>query len=157
MDQSQVSDPVHPSTLPERLLDELLTELRSDRENLRTEHRELVRERRSERRWKIIFQLLLFGGPVLFGIVYLLFFTSAMGFQWGPFGDGGRGGPYRGGRSHPTGAHPRSKSCPLLEKAFTYRNVKAVVLSIDSPGGAAVEAERISARSSVQEETSESR
>ena len=32
---------------------------------------------------------------------------------------------------------------PLLEKAFANPNVKAVVLSIDSPGGAPVEAERI--------------
>src|ERR1700675_3410727 len=86
MEQTEVDAQHHPSTLPERLLDELLTELRSDREHLRTEHRELVRERRSERRWKTIFQILLFGGPVLFGAVYLLFFTSAMGFQWGPFG-----------------------------------------------------------------------
>ena len=87
MNQSQVPSLERASTLPERLLDELLTELRSDREHLRTEHRELVKERRSERRWKIFFQLLLFGGPVLFGIVYFLFFTSAMGFQWGPFGN----------------------------------------------------------------------
>ena len=32
---------------------------------------------------------------------------------------------------------------PALRKAFTSQNVKAVVLSIDSPGGAPVEAERI--------------
>ena len=50
MDPSQVHVPSNTSTLPERLLDELLTELRSDREHLRTEHRELVKERRSERR-----------------------------------------------------------------------------------------------------------
>lgn len=142
MDQSQVPDSYHPSTLPERLLDELLTELRADRENLRIEHRELVKERRSERRWKILFQLLLFGGPLLFGIVYLFFFTSAMGFQWGPFGTV-VGVVHIDGAITPTGAASAKRIVPAIEKAFTYPNVKAVVLSIDSPGGAAVEAERI--------------
>jgi protease-4 len=142
MDHSQTHDPRHPSTLPERLLDELLTELRADRENLRIEHRELVKERRSERRWKTLFQLLLFGGPVLFGIIYLFFFTSAMGFQWGPFGT--VVGVVRiDGAITPTGAASAKRIVPAIEKAFTYPNVKAVVLSIDSPGGAAVEAERI--------------
>jgi len=131
-----------PPTLPERLLEELLTELRTDREHLRVEHRELVKERRSERRWRVIFQLLLFGGPVLFGIVYLLFFTSAMGFQWGPFGSV-VGVVHIDGAITPTGAASAKRIVPAIEKAFTYPNVKAVVVSIDSPGGAAAEAERI--------------
>ena len=129
-------------TLPERLLEELLTELRSDREHLRAEHRELVKERRSERRWKIFFQLLLFGGPLLFGIVYLLFFTSAMGFQWGPFGSV-VGVVHIDGAIAPNGTASAKRLVPVIEKAFTYPNVKAVVVSIDSPGGAAAEAERI--------------
>lgn len=142
MERSQTHSQHEMPTLPERLLDELLTELRTDRENLRIEHRELVKERRSERRWKILFQLLLFGGPLLFGIVYLLFFTSAMGFQWGPFGT--VVGVVRiDGAITPTGTASAKRIVPALEKAFTYPNVKAVVLSIDSPGGAAVEAERI--------------
>ena len=142
MNHSQAQDSLHSSKLPERLLDELLTELRADRENLRVEHRELVQERRSERRWKILFQLLLFGAPVLFGIVYLFFFTSVMGFQWGPFGT--VVGVVRiDGPITPTGAASAKRIVPAIEKAFTYPNVKAVVLSIDSPGGAAVEAERI--------------
>ena len=131
-----------PGALPERLLEELLTELRSDREHLRAEHRELVRERRSERRWKIFFQLLLFGGPLLFGIVYLLFFTSAMGFQWGPFGSV-VGVVHIDGAITPNGAASAKRLVPVIEKAFTYPNVKAIVVSIDSPGGAAAEAERI--------------
>lgn len=131
-----------PATLAERLLEELLTELRSDREHLRAEHRELVKERRSERRWKILFQLLLFGGPLSFGIVYLLFFTSAMGFQWGPFGSV-VGVVHIDGAITPTGAASAKRIVPAIEKAFTYPNVKAVVVSIDSPGGAAAEAERI--------------
>ena len=142
MHQSPAHASEVPATLPERLLEELLTELRSDREHLRSEHRELIKERRSERRWKILFQLLLFGGPVLFGVAYLLFFSSAMGFQWGPFGSV-VGVVHIDGAITPTGAASAKRIVPAIEKAFTYPNVKAVVLSIDSPGGAAVEAERI--------------
>jgi protease-4 len=142
MYQPPTPAPERSSTLAERLLDELLTELRSDREHLRAEHRELVRDRRSERRWKLLFQILLFGGPVLFGVAYLLFFTSAMGFQWGPFGNV-VGVVHIDGAITPTGAASARRIVPAIEKAFTYPNVKAVVLSIDSPGGAAVEAERI--------------
>jgi protease-4 len=130
------------ATLPERLLEELLTELRTNREHLRAEHRELAKERRSERRWKTFFQLLLFGGPLLFGVAYLLFFTSAMGFQWGPFGSV-VGVVHIDGAITPNGAASAKRIVPVIEKAFTYPNVKAVVVSIDSPGGAAAEAERI--------------
>jgi protease IV len=142
MDRSASHAPEHAATLPERLLEELLTELRSDREHLHSELRELVHERRSEHRWKIIFQLLVFGGPVLFGVVYLLFFTSAMGFQWSPFGTV-VGVIQIDGAITPTGTASAKRILPAIEKAFTYPNVKAVVLSIDSPGAAAVEAERI--------------
>ena len=142
MNPSPANPPQQSATLPERLLEELLTELRTDREHLRAEHRELVKERRSERRWKIFFQLLLFGGPVLFGIAYLIFFTSAMGFQWGPFGSV-VGVVHIDGAITPTGAASAKRIVPAVEKAFTYPNVKAVVVSIDSPGGAAAEAERI--------------
>src|ERR1700751_4063200 len=142
MHQTPTPAPERSSTLPERLLEELLTELRTDREHLRAEHRELVKERRIERRWKIFFQILLFGGPVLFGIAYLIFFTSAMGLQWGPFGSV-VGVVHIDGASTPTGAASAKRIVPEVEKAFTYPNVKAVVVSIDSPGGAAAEAERI--------------
>src|SRR5262245_19472036 len=80
-------DRLSPSVaLTERLLEELLTELRSERSNMREQHHELVRERKSERRWKTFFQLALIGIPLLGTIAYVIFFTSAMGFQWGPFG-----------------------------------------------------------------------
>lgn len=138
--RSNASDP--PAALSERLLEELLNELRTDRERLRVEHRELVKERRSERRWKILFQLLLFGGPLLLGMVYLLFFTSAMGFQWGPFGN--VVGVIRiDGAITPGGPASAKRIVPAIEKAFTHPNVRAIVISIDSPGGAAAEAERI--------------
>jgi protease IV len=137
------TDASRPTPLAEQLVDALLTELRTERSNIREQHSELVRERRTERRWKLGFQILFFGGPVFMGLIYLFFFTSALGFQWGPFGE--VVGVVRiEGVIAPNGRASAKHVVALLEKAFTYRNVKAVVLSIDSPGGAAVEAERIS-------------
>src|SRR5262249_33481343 len=72
--------------LTEKLFEELLTELRAERSNMREQHHELVTERRSERRWKTFFQFALIGIPLLGTVAYVIFFTSAMGFQWGPFG-----------------------------------------------------------------------
>ena len=67
--------------LTEKLFEELLTELRSERSSMREQHRELVKERKTERRWKTFFQLALIGIPLLGTIAYVIFFTSAMGFQ----------------------------------------------------------------------------
>jgi protease-4 len=90
----------------------------------------------------MLFQALVFGLPVLLGIVYFLFFLSSTGFRWGPFGD--VVGVVRiEGQISSTDHASADSIVPLLEKAFANPNVKAVVLSIDSPGGAPVEAERI--------------
>ena len=79
-----MQNPLLPSAgLTEKLVDELLTELRAERSNMREQHHELVSERKSERRWKTFFQLALIGVPLLGSIAYVIFFTSAMGFQWG--------------------------------------------------------------------------
>jgi protease-4 len=87
-------------------------------------------------------QLLIFGGPVLSLILYLFFVSSTFGFQWGPVGT--VVGVVRiDGAISPDGQSSARNVIPQLEKVFTYPNVKAVVLSIDSPGGAAVEAELI--------------
>src|SRR3954454_13879367 len=84
----QTSNPLIPSpaSLMEKLFEELLTELRTERSHIREQHHELVNERRSERRWKTFFQLAVLGIPLLATAAYVLFFTSAVGFQWGPFG-----------------------------------------------------------------------
>jgi protease-4 len=90
----------------------------------------------------MLFQTLVFGFPVLIGLVYFLFFLSSRGFRWGPFGDVAGivriEGPMRSNERASADA-----VVPALEKAFTNQSVTAVVLSIDSPGGAPVEAERI--------------
>ena len=99
-------------------------------------------ERRSERRWRMLFQGLVFGLPVLLGVVYLLFFVSSTGFRWGPFGD--VVGIVRiEGQIATNERASADRIVPALEKAFANPNVKAAVLSIDSPGGAPVESERI--------------
>jgi protease-4 len=135
--------PVLPSAgLTERLFEELLTELRTERSNMREQHQELVKERKVERRWKTFFQLALIGVPLLGTIAYVIFFTSAMGFQWGPFGS--VVGVVRiDGEISSQNVASAKHIIPLLEKAFANPSVKAVVLSIDSPGGAPAESERI--------------
>ena len=128
--------------LTEKLFEELLTELRTERSNMREQHQELVRERRTERRWKTFFQLALVGIPLLGTIADVIFFTSAMGFQWGPFGS--VVGVVRiDGEISSQSVASAKHIIPILEQAFANPSVKAVVLSIDSPGGAPAESERI--------------
>src|SRR5439155_18554799 len=135
--------PLLPSaSLTEKLFEELLTELRTERSNMREQHHELVKERKAERRWKTFFQLAVIGIPLLGTIAYVIFFTSAMGFQWGPFGS--VVGVVRiDGEISAQSVASAKRVIPILEKAFANPSVKAVVLSIDSPGGAPAESERI--------------
>jgi len=122
---------------------EFLREMRDQRQSFDTAQRLAAQERKSERRGRLWMQVLLFGTPLIMGVLYFLFFITTTGFQWGPLGsvvgvvriDG------------PIAANERASAAsilPSLQKAFENPNVKAVVLSIDSPGGAPVEAERIS-------------
>ena len=121
---------------------ELVREMRAQRESTVQAEARAHKERQSERRWRMLFQALFFGAPVLFGITYLMIFLNSAGFRWGPFGDVVGVVRIEG----PIGANERASAdaiVPALRKAFVNPNVKAVVLSIDSPGGAPVEAERI--------------
>ena len=121
---------------------ELVREMRGQRESFDEAQKLAAAERKSERRWRMLFQALVFGFPVVLGVVYLLFFLSSTGFRWGPFGDVVGVVRIEG----PIASNERASAesiVPLLEKAFANPNVKAVVLSIDSPGGAPVESERI--------------
>lgn len=121
---------------------EFVREMRGQRESFDAAQKLAAAERKSERRWRMLFQALVFGFPVVLGVVYLLFFLSSTGFRWGPFGDVVGVVRIEG----PIASNERASAesiVPLLEKAFANPNVKAVVLSIDSPGGAPVESERI--------------
>lgn len=120
----------------------IVKEMGEQRKTLQEEHALAARERRSEHRWRMLFQALFFGGPILLGILYFLFFLNTAGFRWGPFTD--VVGVVRiDGEIAAQKNASADKVIPALEKAFSIRQVKAVVLSIDSPGGAPVEAERI--------------
>lgn len=121
---------------------ELMREMRAQRRDLQEAHAMATRERRSERRWKMAFQCLVFGTPMLMGLIYFLFFLSSTGFRWGPWGDVVGVVRIEGEISAQKTASAQ-RVIPALAKAFENPNVKAVVLSIDSPGGAPVEAERI--------------
>ena len=122
---------------------EVLREMREQRNSFERSAALAAKERKSERRWRNLFQAMFFGAPVLLGVLYFLFFLSSTGFRWGPFGnvvgivriEGPIGSPERASAEN---------IIPILEKAFGNPNVKGVVLHIDSPGGAPVEAERIS-------------
>ena len=124
------------------LLLELMREMRGQRESFQEAQRLAAGERKTEHRWRMLFQALVFGLPVVLGIVYFLFFLSSTGFRWGPFGD--VVGVVRiEGPISSTNRASADSIVPLLENAFANPSVRAVVLSIDSPGGAPVEAERI--------------
>jgi protease IV len=124
------------------LLLELIREMRDQRRSFDEAQKLAAAERRSERRWRMIFQALVFGAPVLLGLLYFFLFLGATGFRLGPWGDVVGVVRIEG----MIGSNEKASAeniVPLLEKAFSSAKVKAVVLSIDSPGGAPVEAERI--------------
>ena len=54
------------------LLLELMREMRGQRESFQEAQRLAAGERKSEHRWRMLFQALVFGLPVLLGIVYFL-------------------------------------------------------------------------------------
>lgn len=131
-----------PAGTESSLLLEMMREMREQRLSLQDAHSQAARERRSERRWRMAFQGLIFGVPMLIGVLYFLFFLSSAGFRWGPWGD--VVGVVRiEGQIAANESASAEQIIPRLVKAFENPNVKAVVLSIDSPGGAPVESERI--------------
>lgn len=121
---------------------EIIKEMGAQRQALQQEHERAARERKSEHRWRLAFQALFLGSPFLLGILYFLFFLSSAGVNLGPFSDVVGVVRVEGEiASHKLASADRI--IPALESAFSNSRVKAVVLSIDSPGGAPVEAERI--------------
>jgi len=124
------------------VLIELVREMRGQRESFGEAQRLAASERTAERRRRMLFQALVFGFPVLLGVGYFLFFLSSAGFRWGPFGDV-IGVVRIEGEIAAGKVASADRVIPSLENAFKSSNVTAIVLSIDSPGGAPVESERI--------------
>lgn len=126
----------------ENVMLQLIREMREQRESLQAEHQMAASERKSERRWRMLFQGIFFAAPLIIGFLYFLFFLSSTGFRWGPFTDV-VGVVHIDGQIASGSSASADKIIPVLEKAFSNTNVKGVILSIDSPGGAPVESERI--------------
>ena len=102
----------------------------------------MLEDRRSDRRAK-------FGRAVLYFLmiavplgIYVWFYAHASGYRFGP-SDEVVGVVRIEGQIAPGALASADKVIPALKKAFESPRVKAVVLSIDSPGGSPVESERI--------------
>jgi len=125
-------DTPHPAVAPSpstedrsdpSVLLELLREMRGQRESFDTAQKLAAAERKSERRWRMLFQALVFGAPLILGAIYFLFFLSSTGFRWGPFGDVVGIVRIEG----PIAANERASAdavVPVLAKAFASPNVK---------------------------------
>jgi len=103
---------------------------------------DMLKERKGERIWRWFTR-----GSLLFmfvGLPILYFALAASHFSVGmPTGKDLVGVVRINGEIASNGLASAGKIVPALKKAFESEDVKAVILSIDSPGGAPVEAERI--------------
>lgn len=104
--------------------------------------RDVLRERQAERRWRLLKRSLLVVAGLVSFLLYLLSYASSLGWKWIPNNEITAVVRIDGEISAGSTASA-DRVVPLLRKAFEAPNVKAVVLNIDSPGGAPVEAERI--------------
>jgi len=103
---------------------------------------DMLRERQSERRWRMVRRSLLVASGVGGFLLYILFYATALGYRMMPGSDVAGVVRIEGEISNGSLASA-DRVIPVLRSAFEAPNVKVVVLAIDSPGGAPVEAERI--------------
>jgi protease-4 len=104
---------------------------------------DLLLDRQAERRWKVI-KRTLFTTLTLFAISYYVFFyAAASGLKMSTDPARAIGVVRVSGDIMQTSLASSEKIVPALRAAFEDPSVKAVVLAIDSPGGAPLEAERI--------------
>lgn len=120
----------------------LIEELRTQHAGAQAEREQAGVERRQAARWKHIMQALFFGAPLVLGLLYFLLVVAATGLNFGPWRD--VVGVVRiEGPILPNKVSGADRVIPALKEAFENSRVKAIVLSIDSPGGAPAESERI--------------
>jgi protease IV len=103
---------------------------------------DMLRERRSDRRWRTIRRSLLVSGVVGGSLAYAMFYATALGYKVMPSANVVGVVRIEGEIARGTLASA-DRVIPVLRSAFEAAKVRAVVLAIDSPGGAPVEAERI--------------
>lgn len=128
----------------DQILLELIREMRTQRDGLQAEHRLAESQRRTQRRWQLFFQGIFFTAPLILGLLSFAFILHPGGLQLGPFTEV-VAVVHLDGQISPGAAAGADHVIPALERAFAHRNVKGVIMAIDSPGGAPVEAERINA------------
>lgn len=104
--------------------------------------RDVLRERRSERKWKLVKRTLLVGAAALFFTLYVFAVAKQLGWARLPNSET-TAVIHIDGEIMSGATASADQVVPLLKTAFEADNVKAIVLSIDSPGGAPVESERI--------------
>ena len=102
----------------------------------------LLADRRAERRSRTLRALLYFLMFAVPAFLYIGFYAWSAGLRLAPSGDVVAIVRLQGEIAEGAAASA-DRVIPALRKAFTQERVKAVVLAIDSPGGAPLEAERI--------------
>ncbi|MBB3122475.1 S49 family peptidase [Pseudoduganella violacea] len=133
------SDPASSIQGTDAVFLQLIQEMREQRQSFREEQQQLAKERRSARRWNIGLKLAMIAVPLLFGGFFL---AQTSGVTLGPFRDVIGIIEIKGEMAEGKLASAE-KVVPALARAFESPRVKHIVLAIDSPGGAPVEAERI--------------
>lgn len=104
---------------------------------------DLIKERTSERRWKIFKRFLMTGAAAIMFFTYLAFNMNSMGFEWVPSDDLMGVVRIDGEIKSNSKTTSADKLIPIIEEAFERQNVKTVMLVINSPGGQPAEADRI--------------
>ncbi|AOZ11129.1 hypothetical protein BKK80_34800 (plasmid) [Cupriavidus malaysiensis] len=103
---------------------------------------DLLKERRTERRWRLVRRVGI-ALAFLMGLThYVIFYSRVYGFSFEPR-QATVAVIHIEGSIMQTSLASADKIIPALKRAFEADQVKAVILAIDSPGGAPVEAERI--------------
>jgi protease-4 len=104
---------------------------------------DLLKDRQAERRWKVVKRTLIATLGLLGISYYVFFYAYASGVRLSTNSAPTIGVVRVNGNIMQTSLASSEKIVPALQAAFSDPNVKAVVLAIDSPGGAPLEAERI--------------
>lgn len=123
-------------TLLVRLVEEIAAQRRLQEQQLAV----TMRREKLDRRWRIAGRSLVIAIP---SMLALFAYANSSGFQFGPLSEV-VGIVHIEGEISSTSPASADRIIPVLRDAFANRNVTQVVLAIDSPGGAPVEAERIS-------------
>lgn len=104
---------------------------------------DLIKERTSERRWRVFKRGLMTLGAVILFFVYFVYNISNLGFEFVPSDDLMGVVRIDGEIKSSSKTTSADKLIPIIEDAFERKNVKSVMLLINSPGGQPAEADRI--------------